>query len=156
VNLRRGVRALVVDEHERLVLVRFDYPDRTVWATPGGGIERDESEDDALRREVWEELGLEVTGRLGAHVWERTHAFPMTHWDGQTERFYLVRVPAFAIRPAVGWEALRREGVGDVRWWTMDELHDATDVIFAPARLAHFLEQLLRDGPPAMPLDVGV
>jgi ADP-ribose pyrophosphatase YjhB (NUDIX family) len=156
VNLRSGVRALVVDERERLVLVRFDHPDRTVWATPGGGIEHGESEHDALRRELREELGLGVAGRLGAHVWERTHAFPRTRWDGQAERFYLVRVPAFAIRPALGWQTLRREGVGDIRWWTLDELHAATDVIFAPARLAHFLERLLRDGPPAVALDVGV
>jgi 8-oxo-dGTP diphosphatase len=156
VNLRRGVRALVVDEQERVALVRFDYPDRTVWATPGGGIEHGESELDALRRELREELGLEVTAMLGVHVWERTHTFPMTRWDGQTERFYLVRVPAFAIRPALGWEALRREGVGDIRWWTLHEIDAATDVIFAPARLGHYLERLLRDGPPAEPLDVGI
>lgn len=73
-NLRQGVRGLVVDSSERLVLVRFDFPDRTVWATPGGGIERDEGDEDALRRELQEELGLELTEPLGEHVWERTHA----------------------------------------------------------------------------------
>jgi ADP-ribose pyrophosphatase YjhB (NUDIX family) len=156
VNLRRGVRALVVDEHERVALVRFDYPDRTVWATPGGGVEDGESEHDALRRELSEELGLEVTETFGEHVWVRVHTFPMTRWDGQTERFYLLRVPAFEIRPALGWSALGREGVGEIRWWTLDEIHAATGVIFAPARLARFLERLLRDGPPPEPVDVGV
>jgi ADP-ribose pyrophosphatase YjhB (NUDIX family) len=150
------VRALVVDERERLALVRFDDPDRTVWATPGGGIEHGEGEHDALRRELREELGLEVAEGFGAHVWERTHRFPMTRWDGQRERFYVVRVPAFEIRPALGWAALRREGVGDIRWWTLDEIHAATGVIFAPARLGHFLDRLLRDGPPPEPLDVGI
>lgn len=155
-NLRRGVRALVVDTRERVVLVRFDFPDRVVWAAPGGGIEPGESDESALRRELREELGLEVLGSLGRHVWERTHVFPMTHWDGQTERYYLVRGAEFEIRPELGWAALRAEGVGEIRWWSLDEIAAATDLTFAPARLAHFLERLVRDGPPFEPLDVGV
>ena len=81
----------------------------------------------------------------------------MSRWDGQTERFYLVRVPAFAIRPCARLEALAPRGVGDVRWWTLDELHAATDAIFAPgAGWRCFLERLLRDGAPAVALDVGI
>src|SRR3954463_9380550 len=33
--LRPAVRALVVDPAERLLLVRFDWPDKSVWALPG-------------------------------------------------------------------------------------------------------------------------
>ena len=44
-RLRTGIRALVLDPDERIALVRFDFPDRTVWAAPGGGVE--EGEDDA-------------------------------------------------------------------------------------------------------------
>jgi ADP-ribose pyrophosphatase YjhB (NUDIX family) len=40
VTLRVGIRALVVDGAARVALVRFDFPDRTVWAAPGGGVER--------------------------------------------------------------------------------------------------------------------
>src|SRR5437660_3621759 len=43
--LRPAVRALVVDPAGRLLLVRFDWPDRTVWAPPGGGIERGETDE---------------------------------------------------------------------------------------------------------------
>ena len=38
-RLRTGIRALVLDPDERIALVRFDYPDRTVWAAPGSGVE---------------------------------------------------------------------------------------------------------------------
>jgi 8-oxo-dGTP pyrophosphatase MutT (NUDIX family) len=156
VKLRTGIRALVVDPNERIVLVRFAFPARNLWAAPGGGVEEGEDDTATLARELREELGLELAGPVGACVWVRTHIFPMSRWDGQTERFYLVRTPPFAIRPALSAEELRDEGVTALRWWTLDELEAATDVDFAPRRLPTLLRELLRDGPPSEPVDVGV
>jgi 8-oxo-dGTP pyrophosphatase MutT (NUDIX family) len=156
VKLRTGIRALVVDPNERIVLVRFAFPARSLWAAPGGGVEEGEDDTATLARELREELGLELAGPVGACVWVRTHIFPMSRWDGQTERFYLVRTPPFAIRPALSAEELRDEGVTALRWWTLDELDAATDVDFAPRRLPTLLRELLRDGPPSEPVDVGV
>lgn len=155
-KLRMAVRALVVDDTDRVALVRFDFPDRSVWAAPGGGVEDGEDDATALARELREELGLELTEPLGRHVWERTHVFPMTRWDGQTERYYLMRVVPFPIAPTLTREALRAEGVGEIRWWTPDELAAADGVSFAPRRLPALLRDLLSHGPPAVPLDVGV
>jgi hypothetical protein len=42
-----------------------------------------------------------------------------------------------------------------VRWWTLEELETA-DVRFAPRRLPLLLRELLRHGPPAELLDVGL
>jgi 8-oxo-dGTP diphosphatase len=156
VRLRTGIRALVLDPDDRIVLVRFDFPGRTFWATPGGGAEEGEDDATTLARELREELGLEVVEPLADCLWVRTHVFPMGEWDGQTERYYLLRTPAFVIQPALSPEELRAEGVGEVRWWTPEELEAATDVLFAPRRLPSLLRQLLRDGPPPEPLDVGV
>ena len=88
-RLRLATRAIVVDDAERILLVRFDFGDRIVWATPGGGIEPGETDDAALRREVLEEAGLEGF-ELGPLVWTRTHRVPLGggRWDGQTERYY--------------------------------------------------------------------
>jgi 8-oxo-dGTP diphosphatase len=156
VRLRVGIRALVVDPDERIALVRFDFPDSTVWAAPGGGVEAGEDDAATLARELREELGLELVSPIGRCVWVRTHVFPMTGWNGQTERYYLLRVPPFEIRPMLSADALRAEGVGEIRWWTLAELDEAREVTFAPRRLPAFLRGLLRDGPPAEPLDVGV
>lgn len=153
---RTGIRALVVDPNERIALVRFEFPARSLWAAPGGGVEQGEDDTATLRRELREELGLELAEPLEACVWVRTHVFPMSSWDGQTERFYLVRTPPFAIRPALSAEELRDEGVTDLRWWTLEELDAATDVDFAPRRLPTLLRELLRDGPQMEPIDVGV
>ena len=155
-RLRTGIRALVVDPDDRIALVRFDFPGQVLWAAPGGGVEDGEDDTETLRRELREELGLALTEPLGACVWVRTHIFPMSRWDGQTERFYLVRTPAFTIRPALSPEQLRDEGVTELRWWSLEELDAATDVDFAPRRLAKLLRELLRDGPATEPVDVGV
>ena len=78
-RLRTGIRALVLDPDERIALVRFDYPDRSVWAAPGGGVEEGEDDAATLARELREELGLELVEPLGRCVWVRTHVFPCFH-----------------------------------------------------------------------------
>ena len=153
--LRQAIRALVIDDAERVLLVRFTFPDGDVWATPGGGIEPGESDEHAIRRELVEECGLE-NAELGPVVWERTHwTTDIEGWAGQTEPYVLV--PTAAFEPAPRWtpEQLAEENVAEVRWWTQAELA-ASDAVFAPRRLPELVAQLLRDGPPPEPVDVDV
>jgi len=155
-RLRQAARAVVLDPEQRVLLVRFEFPDRVVWATPGGGINEGETDEDAIRRELLEEAGLEGF-ELGPALWTRTHHVPLSggRWDGQTERIYLVRVPPFEPSPVLTWDELRDEGVTGIRWWTPDEL-EAADELFSPRRLPLLLRELLREGPPPRPVDVGL
>jgi ADP-ribose pyrophosphatase YjhB (NUDIX family) len=153
-RLRRAVRALVLDPDDRVLLVRFEFPDRGVWATPGGGIEAGETDERALRRELLEEAGLE-TFELGPRIWVRTHVFELEGFDGQHERYYLVRTPCFEPAPRLTRDELRQEGMSAMRWWTPAELAES-DELFAPRRLPVLVAELVRDGPPAEPIDVGV
>jgi hypothetical protein len=52
-------------------------------------------------------------------------------------------------------EDYERAMLGEHRWWSAKEIA-ASPERFAPRRLAQLLEQLLAQGPPATPIDVGI
>ena len=114
----------MLDPEDRVLLVRFEFPSVTVWATPGGGQEPGEDDEATLRRELDEELGLHV-GQIGPHVWTRLHVIPFLDgsWDGQRDHVYVVRTDRFVPHPRLTWEQLRAERVHELRWWTLEELH---------------------------------
>ena len=159
-RIRQAVRALLITPDLHLLLVRFEFPSRTVWALPGGGLDPGETHLEALQRELIEEVGLHDPV-IGAHVWNREHiiAFEDGLWDGQRDRYYLVEAAdRFEPTPALSWEQLRSERLHELRWWHVDEIDRATsnDVVFAPTQLGRHLRALITDGPPVTPIDTGV
>jgi 8-oxo-dGTP diphosphatase len=117
-SLREGVRAVVLDDDDRILLVHFQFPDRTLWATPGGGVEPGESLEVAIRRELHEEVGL-VNVELGPIIWERTHMFPFAEFSGQHEKFFFVRTSTNVINPSFSKGELLAERLTASRWWSV-------------------------------------
>jgi G:T/U-mismatch repair DNA glycosylase/8-oxo-dGTP pyrophosphatase MutT (NUDIX family) len=138
---REAVRGLVVDRDDRVLLVRFWGPgrDRSWWGSPGGGIEPGESHEQALVRELHEEIGLQDF-ELGPLVFEHVGEFP---WARQLYRqrniTYLVRVPEHEPQANVD---LAAEGVAEVRWWTLAELAASGEQL-APLDLVERVRNLL-------------
>jgi ADP-ribose pyrophosphatase YjhB (NUDIX family) len=106
-----GVRAVVLDEKDRVALVRHTYTDQ--WYLPGGGVKKGESFETALHRELKEEVAL-----FNARI-ERVLGVYHSRRDSKDDHIviFAVRVDDRAaqdLRPADPME------IEDVRWFAMD------------------------------------
>ncbi|MBO1335942.1 NUDIX hydrolase [Streptomyces sp. VRA16 Mangrove soil] len=156
-ELRKVARVVLLDPEGRVLLLHGHEPGDTAddwWFTPGGGLEGDETREQAALRELAEETGI-TDVELGPVLWQRVCSFPFDgrRWD-QDEWYFLARttstVPGAGINES-GLTDLERRSVAGARWWTYRELAEAHETVY-PTRLAELLNRLLDEGPPSRPL----
>jgi ADP-ribose pyrophosphatase YjhB (NUDIX family) len=52
--------AVIFDQNNKILLVKSTYQRFHPWGLPGGGLEYGEHPEEAVVREVWEEMSLEI------------------------------------------------------------------------------------------------
>lgn len=146
---RQAVRAILLTPASEVLLIRIQPPDYHAgfWIAPGGGLERGESVEAALRRELLEELGLRAF-EMGPLVWRRQHTFS---WDGrrirQREHYHVVAVDRFEPHMSDVSEA---KIVSELRWWLASDLANATERL-TPLSLTQIVTCYLASGAPHHP-----
>ena len=151
---RRAVRVLLLDPDDRLLLLHaFDpaNPARgSYWLTLGGGVEPGESDAEAARREVAEEVGIHDID-LGPHVayYRDTFTFGGVTYD-QANDYYLARTLVTDVDGS-GRDEVEVRSTLSHRWWTVPELQASREAFTCPG-LGDLVARVLRNGPPEEPI----
>ena len=136
---RPAARILLVDGARRVLLFRFTpYDGRSAfWCTPGGKVDEGESYEQAARRELLEEVGLDRD--CGEQVAQRTVDFLTIEGVEVTvdERYFRVDVDRLEVSSA-GHTALEQRVMQSWRWFAVDELATLDEWIY-PEDLADLL-----------------
>ncbi|HNW15887.1 MAG TPA: NUDIX domain-containing protein [bacterium] len=120
-NFRKNVAAVIVDD-KGLILVgkRTDVAD--AWQLPQGGVDKDENEQYAVLREVFEETGIQPHF---LNVVKKTsvirYLFPPEirkgmKFDGQEQIYFLIKI----VGP--GWSLERSDEFFDFEWLDQNEV----------------------------------
>jgi 8-oxo-dGTP pyrophosphatase MutT (NUDIX family) len=146
IHFRNAVRTILLTPDNKVLLMKINSPDSslTFWITPGGGMENDENLEEAVKRELNEELGL-TDFNLGPLVWLRQHTF---NWGKkricQDEQYYIVHIKQFD--PVIS-DKTEAEFLHEFRWWCLSDM-EKSEEIFTPGSIVNIINSYLESGPP--------
>ncbi len=110
-----GVAAVVLWDGQVLLVQRGREPAKGLWGLPGGMLELGETVAEGVRREVWEECGVEIEVGPLVGVFE-----PMQRDDAGRLRYHYVVLDYLA--RYVGGELQAADDADDARWVSPAEL----------------------------------
>ena len=102
--------AVVLNDDRRILLLKHVFRPGSGWGIPGGFLNKEEQPEEALRRELREEVGLEIEEISLAYV--RT-----LEWTAQIEIYYLAHASSDG-RP-------RSFEIVESDWFSVDALPDS-------------------------------
>ena len=126
-----GVRVIVLDEDDRMLLVRQHHEGRDIWMVPGGAIEEGEHGYQAAVREIREETGLDI--EIDRFLW---HVEEVSERGQRFVSIYLAKPinslaePILGADPELGDEQVLRE----VRFMSREEIDGLENFYPEPLR----------------------
>jgi len=118
-----GVGAVILSDDKILLVKRANEPNKGKWSVPGGLVRIGEKLKDALRREILEELGVEID--IGDVACVTDEIF--YDRDGNVEYHYIV-IDFYA--NIIAGEPKAMSDAEEVEWFGLDEIDEVDAVEF--------------------------
>ena len=141
-NQRHTARIVLLNNENKIILLKFVEPNRSFWLTPGGKIEQGETPLQAARRELYEETGITAAEFALPHSWyyegiTPLHGVPTLF----KEHIFLARTYTLQTTSAYLNED-EKEIISEYKWWDLNALI-ASREIFYPQGLAAALKPVV-------------
>lgn len=154
--IRKSARAVLINNEDRILLFKFKFPeiqgDKVLWVTPGGGVEEGESFEQALKRELFEEMGL-VSNSIGPWIWTKEVVFKGKKGEFVSyERYYLIKADNIDI----SFENMTLNEVRTLngfKWWSIEEILSSSEEFFTP-QIGPLLLGIVNGTIPNNPIDI--
>jgi 8-oxo-dGTP pyrophosphatase MutT (NUDIX family) len=136
--------------------MKFDFPfleGQTLWVTAGGGADDGETYEDALRRELVEELGVAVddVGPVRYFVSKVFRKRSGAEFLSE-EKYYVVRATSEDVS-LENMEETERSRLQQIRWWSADDIRSSNEWFFVKG-LDLIIERIIANDFPSVPQEL--
>lgn len=163
IPIRKAVRVLLLNGNNELLLMcveGFDIAtvdgkrNNRYWCTLGGGIEPNETIQQAALREIFEESGLAQNDiELGPVAWYGDVTLLLKGvLTTLAESFIVAKTTNLNVALHMPTED-EREAIKQLKWFSLEDIKNSSDVIF-PVLLPQYLPDILKGSYPTPPIEI--
>lgn len=156
-HTRKSSRAILLNKQNQIFLFRYTFDffaeKESIWITPGGALEEGESFEEALKRELYEELGVEIKEQV-PFVFYRTPLYELENRKTvqSEERFYLVYCDDVEFS-YTGWTESENKRMTAGKWWSVEEIRQSKEKFFSED-VVEILDRLSKGEIPKKPVEI--